>query len=68
MKTDVECPLCQTKIHLQGSLTLNQRIACPDCDDVLKVDCTKPLRLEWAWEDLLEDPGISVRRMRPGPY
>lgn len=68
MKTDVECPLCQTKIHLQGSLSLNQRIPCPDCDDVLKVACTKPLRLEWAWEDLLEGPEISVRRMRPGPY
>lgn len=56
-----ECPSCQAVVAIEGVPAIDQRIACDECGDVHKVVAISPIKLEWAFEDLLEGPEYSVR-------
>lgn len=59
-----KCKNCGTPISLGGSPAIDQRVTCTKCGDVLKIVALDPVKLEWAWEDLLEGPEYSVRSWR----
>jgi lysine biosynthesis protein LysW len=63
-KPVANCLNCGAEISFANSPAIDQRITCPKCGDVHKVVGLDPLRLEWAWEDLLEGPEFSVRSWR----
>jgi lysine biosynthesis protein LysW len=58
------CPHCNAVIELEDMPCIETRLACRGCGDVLKVVSVAPLKLEWALDDLLEDPEHSVRMLR----
>jgi lysine biosynthesis protein LysW len=58
------CEKCGSEISIEGTPTLDQRVTCTQCGDVLKIVALDPIQLEWAWEDLLEGPEYSVRSWR----
>lgn len=60
----IKCPTCQAEVTISDATVPGQRVPCPRCGDVLKVVAVNPLELEWAWEDLLDGPEISVRSWR----
>ena len=61
---NAECQNCGEEISLGSSPAINQRFTCAKCGDVHKVVGLDPMRIEWAWEDLLEGPEYSVRSWR----
>jgi lysine biosynthesis protein LysW len=56
-----QCPSCHAAVVFKDVPNVGQRIICAGCDDVLKVVSLSPIKLEWAYEDLLEGPEYSVR-------
>jgi lysine biosynthesis protein LysW len=55
------CPTCQATVKFIGMPVVGERITCGRCGDLFKVVTISPIKLEWAFEDLLEDPEYSVR-------
>lgn len=45
------CPGCDTQIRFKRHPHKGQLIACPECEDMLEVIHTSPIKLEWAYED-----------------
>jgi lysine biosynthesis protein LysW len=58
---DCACPTCQEIVTFSEMPVLGERTICEGCGDVLKVVSLSPIKLEWAFEDLLEGPDYSVR-------
>ena len=47
----VICPDCGEEIFLKGRIELGREVICPNCDAELKVVETKPLALDWSYDD-----------------
>jgi hypothetical protein len=55
------CPTCQAMVVFSEMPVMGERTTCTGCGDMLKVIAISPIKLEWAFEDLLEGPEYSVR-------
>ena len=49
------CPGCGAKIRFHGPVSLGEFVACEECDDELEVVKIKPLKLDWAYADPIDD-------------
>ncbi len=45
------CPECEAELTFDSPVELGERIFCPECDVELEVISTKPLTLDYAFED-----------------
>jgi uncharacterized paraquat-inducible protein A len=57
----IRCAVCDASFETRGDHHLEDRLVCPVCGEPLKVVSQAPLRVDWAYEDLLEGPEYSVR-------
>lgn len=51
------CPDCSAEIRFRKAPHLGQIVTCTQCDTTLEVVSRKPLELDWAFADPLEDEG-----------
>jgi lysine biosynthesis protein LysW len=57
------CPACGSQIRLRKQPKRGQFVTCHDCDSILEVTRLSPLRLEWAFDEAIDDG-----RQRSGYY
>lgn len=49
------CPACGTKMRFHEALQLGQFVVCLECGTELEVIGLNPVRLDWAFEEPIED-------------
>ena len=49
------CPGCGAKIRFHNRISLGEFVTCEECGDELEVVNVKPLKLDWAYADPLDD-------------
>ena len=45
------CPECEAKIEFDSPAEVGERIFCPECDMELEVISTRPLTLDYVFDD-----------------
>jgi hypothetical protein len=61
LRPSIQCAVCQSAFEVDPELKADDRLDCPQCGEPLKVISQAPLKVDWAYDDLLEGPGYSVR-------
>lgn len=56
------CPECDTRIRFRKRPPVGELLTCPECMEELAVTSTRPIELEWAYEELDDDLDTSPSR------
>ncbi len=51
------CPECDSRIYFERRPDTGEMISCPECDTLLEVISVSPLRLDWAADEPVGEPG-----------
>lgn len=49
------CPGCGARIRFQNKVQVGEFVICDECGDELEVVNDSPIKLDWAYEDALDD-------------
>jgi hypothetical protein len=60
------CPACGDAITLRKAPRRGNLVTCRQCESLLKVAQAVPLRLEWAFEDPLDETYYNTRGKQTG--
>ncbi|MCA9923633.1 MAG: hypothetical protein KC419_20225 [Anaerolineales bacterium] len=53
------CPACGSRLRFRFPLQLGEFIVCDECDTELEVVRMNPLKLDWAFDDPIDDDDVE---------